>query len=338
MSALGGGHPVPDASSVHAAEELQRFVAAVPAEALLIALVSGGASAMVAKPRDGVTLAAKIAATSRRMAEGASIAELNALRRSLSAVKGGQLVAGAAAPVLSLIVSDVAGDDPRIIASGLTVTASAQLLAESARSEASEASEASSPRAADRFAILAGQDAVARAAAEQLTARGWDVERISAPLVGEVVEVADQLLAALRRHGPPRLSQSAPASALMPALAPRKRAVVAHGEPVVRLPEDAGTGGRAQQLALLLAQRLAGIEGVAALIAGTDGVDGPSLPPAAGGLVDGGTWAALTAAGADGVAALARCDARPALEAAGALLVTGATGLNHADVMILLEA
>lgn len=295
---LVGAHPVPDASSVAAAEELRRFVARVPPEGLLVALISGGGSAMVAAPRPGLSLEEKIAATSKKMAEGASIAELNQLRRALSSVKGGQLVAACAAPVLTLIVSDVAGDDPRVVASGLTLH---------------------DGRPQDRCRVIAGQDAVARAAAAALAARGWPVVLRQEPLVGEVGGAAAELLAL--RAGNPGAAD--------------RVAVIAHGEPVVALPPDAGTGGRAQQLALLLARALDG-QPVAALVAGSDGADGPSLPPVAGGLVDGATWRALGAAGIDGARALARCDARPALAAVDRLLVTGPTGRNHADAMIVL--
>lgn len=295
---LVGAHPVPDASSVAAAEALRRFVARVPPEGLLVALISGGGSAMVAAPRPGLSLEEKVAATSKKMAEGASIAELNQLRRALSSVKGGQLVAACAAPVLTLIVSDVAGDDPRVVASGLTIH---------------------DGRPQDRCRVIAGQDSVARAAAAALAARGWPVVLRPEPLVGEVGAAAAELLA---------LRAGAPGGG-------DRVAVIAYGEPVVALPPDAGTGGRAQQLALLLARALDG-QPAAALAAGSDGADGPSLPPVAGGLVDGATWRALGAAGIDGARALARCDARPALAAVDRLLVTGPTGRNHADAMIVL--
>lgn len=353
--ALAGAHPVPDASSVAAAEQLRALVGRAPEDALLVALVSGGASAMVAKPRAGLTLAEKVARTSRRMAEGAPIAELNALRRSLSAVKGGQLIAAAAAPVLSLVVSDVAGDDPRVVASGLTVSAPAHPLrgstgssppapgsrvvvsgARTMKDEAGEdlsaglgpeLEETAAPwreaREADRVEILARQDAVARAAAQGLRERGWEVTFLEGALVGDVEDAARILTGAV-----------AGAKEQWPE---RRRAFVAYGEPVVVLPEGAGAGGRAQQLALLLARAVARWP-VTALVAGTDGVDGPSTPAAAGAVVDGETWAAIQAAGVDGAAALARCDARAALEAVAQLLVTGPTGINHADVMILLYA
>jgi hydroxypyruvate reductase len=109
--------------------------------------------------------------------------------------------------------------------------------------------------------------------------------------------------------------------------------IVAWGEPTVRLPPDHGTGGRAQQLALLLAKQLHRTDR-AAFVAGSDGVDGP--PPApAGAFVDGTTWGALLAASIDPDLALARCDAGTALRAVGALFTPGPTGINHADIAIL---
>jgi glycerate 2-kinase len=319
VTALVGAHPLPDASSVAAAGALEALVAEAPRSALLLALVSGGGSAMVARPRDGVTLEEKIAATRETMAAGASIAELNALRRSLSAVKGGRLVERAAAPVLTLLLSDVADDDPRTIASGLTISAAARPLDEGWPPPDELEGDA---RRADRYVVLAGQDAAARAAAEALAMKRWIVERRSEPLVSDVAVVAEELASAARWA----CAQG------------RRVAIVAHGEPTVRLPAGAdavGEGGRAQQLALLLAAKLEGLP-VTALVAGTDGVDGPSQPPVAGAIVSGRTWSALAKRGIDGAQAIARCDARPQLAAIDALLSTGPTGLNHADVMILL--
>jgi hydroxypyruvate reductase len=113
--------------------------------------------------------------------------------------------------------------------------------------------------------------------------------------------------------------------------------VVAWGEPTLRVPAVHGEGGRAQQLALVLARRLRGTSR-AAFVVGTDGIDGPppaDRPAPAGAWVDGATWEAIAAAGIDPAAALASCDAGRALAAVGALVVTGATGINHADLVIL---
>ncbi|MCB9575237.1 MAG: hydroxypyruvate reductase, partial [Kofleriaceae bacterium] len=104
------------------------------------------------------------------------------------------------------------------------------------------------------------------------------------------------------------------------------------GETTVRLPARPGRGGRARQLALSVARRLAGRSGWTLLVAGSDGVDGSD--DAAGAIVDGATWAELAVAGVDGDAALAACDAGTALAAVGAAVVTGPTGVNHADLLV----
>lgn len=304
-----GSHPAIDERSLEAAALARALVEEAPAEGLLVALISGGASAMVAEPRPGLSLAEKARRTAAAMASGLPIAELNALRRELSAVKGGKLVAQARAPVVTLLVSDVAGDDPRVVGSGLTIADEAAPLEDDWR-----APTGAPTRSGDRFRVLAGQAAVARAAAAALATCGFAVTALPEPVQGPVEEAAARLVAAVAGQG--------------------RRAVVAFGEPTVRLPDDCGSGGRAQQLALLVARHLRG-QRLAALIAGTDGVDGPSLPPAAGAFVDGESWARLAALGLDGARALARCDARPALAALGALLVLGPTGVNHSDVMLL---
>lgn len=304
-----GSHPAIDERSVEAAALARALVSAAPAEGLVVALVSGGASAMLAEPRPGLSLAEKARRVASAMASGLSIAELNALRRELSAVKGGKLIAPARAPVLTLLVSDVAGDDPRVIGSGLTLSPEAAPLAGDWNLPAE-----APPRTGDRFRVLANQATVAAAAVEALAARGFVVAALPHPLQGTVEETAELLVAAAAGRG--------------------RRAVVAFGEPTVRLPDDRGSGGRAQQLALQLARHLRGGR-LTALVAGTDGADGPSLPPAAGAIVDGDSWVRLQAIGLDGDRALARCDARPALAALDELLLLGRTGVNHADVMLL---
>jgi hydroxypyruvate reductase len=151
-----------------------------------------------------------------------------------------------------------------------------------------------------------------RAAAAALAERGIDAHRIIAPLSGDVGIAAVRLAA----HPDP---------------------IVAWGEPTLRLPPDHGEGGRAQQLALELARLLAGTERCA-LVVGSDGIDGPApagRPAPAGAYVDGKTWDAIAKAGIDPNAALAHCNAGPALAAVGALVITGPTGINHADLVVL---
>ena len=275
-------HPVPDASSVVAAIAAQRLVESCTAGETLVCLISGGTSALVEMPRDGVTLDELVERTSRAMAAGAAIRELNALRTELSAVKGGKLVADCKARVVTLIISDVIGDDPHVIGSGTTI-----------RDNAAPADEAIvvSPMASFGVAI----------------ATGLRAHYLAEPFAADVRDVADMLAAT---------------SGL----------VVGWGEPTVHVPADHGEGGRAQQLALELAQRLRGTDR-SAFIAGSDGIDGPTR--AAGAFVDGSTWDAIAAAGIDGEDALRRCDAGRALDAVGALVISGPTGINFGDVMIV---
>jgi glycerate 2-kinase len=284
-----GAHPVPDERSERAGRALLAFVQAVPADGLLLALISGGASSLAAVPIEGVTLADKVARVRAVMASGAPIEEINRVRTSLSAIKGGKLARACAAPVITLVCSDVVGDDPAIVGSGPTVDAAAP----------------------GRVRVIAGVEELAIAAMLEADRRGIDAAAVGG-VVGDVGAVADELVAAL--DGPHALLALA-------------------GEPTVRLPDPPGTGGRAVQLALLVAKRIAGRAGVAILAAGSDGVDGTG--PAAGAIVDGDTWARLAAAGIDGDAALARCDAGAALAAIGATVVTGPTGVNHADLMLV---
>lgn len=269
-------HPVPDARSVQAAIAAQQLVDSCTADETLVCLISGGTSALVEMPRDGLTLEELVERTGRAMAAGASIRELNALRSELSLIKGGKLVASCKARVVTLVVSDVIGDDPSVIGSGLTIREETHVVA---------------PMAGFGVAVATALRAEYRAD----------------PFAADVRDVADELAAT-------------------------KGLVVGWGEPTVYVPEGHGEGGRAQQLALELAYRLRSTDR-AAFVAGSDGIDGPTR--AAGAYVDGSTWDAIVAAGIDGEEALRRCDAGRVLDAVGALVISGPTGINFGDVMIV---
>ncbi|HTJ43476.1 MAG TPA: DUF4147 domain-containing protein [Kofleriaceae bacterium] len=285
---LVGAHPVPDARSEAAGRALMAFVGSLPASDALLALVSGGGSALAAVPRPGLSLSAKIARVRQAVMSGAPIAEINRVRTSLSAIKGGQLAALSAAPVTTLVCSDVVGDDPRVVGSGPTVAASG-----------------------GRTLVIAGISDMARAAALAAAARGISAEIIDDHVTGDVTAVAARISAEIKRPGP--------------------RLLVFAGEPTLALPPAPGNGGRAQHLALLVARALSGVPDVAFLAAGTDGIDGTG--PAAGAIVSGSTWASLVRP----AEALAAFDSGTVLSAGGAALVTGATGVNHADLMLLLR-
>jgi hydroxypyruvate reductase len=280
--------------------------AARPGDRHLV-LLTGGASALCVSPAPGVTLEQKMAATRALMHAGAPIAELNALRKRLSTLKGGRLAArieARGATVTTLAVSDVQGDDLSVIGSGPTVR---DPVAASAAGVAAEEVDA---------AVVATLDDALAAVVAAGERRGLRVVSLGRSLYGEVAVHAAELAAQLRAvpRGAPTL-------------------VVAGGEPVLRVTGD-GRGGRAQELALRVAQRIVGVEGVTLLAAGTDGIDGPTT--AAGGFADGGTLARIAAAGLDVDRALERNDSYAALAAAGDLFVPGPTGTNVADVVVAL--
>jgi glycerate 2-kinase len=331
-------HPVPDARSVVAGRALDAFVRVPRDTDVVLALVSGGASALAELPI--VPLDDFVAVIRAVMAAGAAIDEINAVRGALSAIKAGQLALASAAPVVTLAVSDVIGDPLAVIGSGPTIgpwlaspgvavddgaagrraRARAVLARHGVTVPAVLASDLPAHRVArsDHAVVIAPMVSAAHAAVRALASRGLAATLRAAPIAGDVTEVARVLAAAVAGPGDGTV-------------------IVAWGEPTLRLADAHGEGGRAQQLALELARRLRGSDR-SALVVGTDGIDGP--PPAtraapAGAWIDGATWDAITAAGGDPAAALAACDAGTALHAAGALVVTGASGINHADLVIL---
>lgn len=333
-------HPEPDERSVAAAEAVLALVESARDPNRILSLISGGASALVELPRGSLE---ELRTTMRGlMAAGAPIAELNAVRMALSKIKGGELAARAHVPIATLAISDVVGDDLAVIGSGPTVLGSGEsdlvalrearrerarvilaehgvrvpvVLGEPARRAGTDDDRAAPDYARPverRARVLAPMSAFASAAHEALSAQGLHGLFTIAPIQDDVASVADELMATLG-------------------------IVVAWGEPTLRLSPDPGEGGRAQQLALELAFRLRGTER-SAFVAGSDGIDGPpprTRPAPAGAFVDGRTWDAIRAAGIDPAAALARCDAGTALAAVGALIVTGPTGINHADLVLL---
>jgi len=288
-TARDAAHPEPDERSLAAGDAAIELVESAGEGDVVLALISGGASALVERPLPGVTLEALRDEVRALMHGGADIRAINAARTRLSAIKGGQLAQRSRAPIVTLVASDVIGDDPAIVGSGPTVA----------------------NRAGDRVAVIAPMELFAHRVWEHIAGHGGWVE-----LAGTVEAAADQLLEILDRTDP---------------------AWVAWGEPTVQIPADHGQGGRAQQLALLVARGLRGTPR-SCFVAGSDGIDGPpprDRPAPAGAYVDGTTWDAIIAAGIDPQRAVERCDAGPALAAVGALVVTGATGINHADIAIV---
>lgn len=313
------GVNLPTPAVVAATEEMLAAVSRLGPQDLVIAVITGGGSALLAAPRPGITLAEKIAVTKRLSAAGASIAELNAARREMSRVKGGGLArACAAGRLIAVVLSDVIGDDLDVIASGPCMspqagTAGAWVTPAGCRVEhrivGSNATAVAAAAAAARSLgyEIVPDDVPAEASAEA-TGRA---------LAREAMRVVD----AFRRDG-------------------RPRALISGGEATVVVPEDHGRGGRNQQtvlatVAALMQDRGEWPAGLVVASVGTDGEDGPT--DAAGGVADAAVAAAIEAASLDVGRALARCDAHPLLEQAGGLVRTGPTGTNVADLRLVLQ-
>jgi glycerate 2-kinase len=329
-------HPVPDQRSVAAGTAALELVRTAGEEDRVVVAISGGASALLEQPR--IPFADFIAVTSAVMAAGAPIRELNVVRSALSAIKGGQLALASKAPVITLAASDVIGDRLDVIGSGPTI---GPWLAGAGR--IIDVGAAAEERRREAIALLEEYridvPAILR---EPIGSRGvtreGDRAEVVSPL-GEVARAARRELAAWRvpARGLDFVMQGNIAE-LAVALAQRveKGPFVGYGEPTLRIPADHGEGGRAQQLALELARHFRGSARVA-FVAGTDGKDGPApraRPSPAGAFVDGTTWHRIVATGRDPDVALARRDAGTVLDAVDALVVTGPTGINHADLVI----
>lgn len=324
---IEAGHPVPDAGSLRAGQRLLAFLAAGPADAHWLFLISGGASSLVEVPIAGVGLAELQRLNRWLLASGLPITRMNALRRRCSLIKGGRLrehLRGRPARVL--LISDVPGDDPAIIGSGLLFPPAdepalepdglpdwlREMLARAPEPTTESASGTAAEAAAVRAEVVASLDRALDAIATAAASAGLAVYRTARRLDGDAERTGQELAEALLR-GPPGVH-------------------LWGGETTVRLPEHPGLGGRCQQLALAAATLLAGRQGSALLAAGTDGSDGPG--DAAGACVDGWTVARGTEAGLDARVALAQADAGRFLAAAGDLLDTGPTGTNVTDVVI----
>jgi len=309
------GLNLPTPAVVAATHEMLGLVAALGPRDLVLAVITGGGSALLAAPRAGISLEDKIAATRRLSEAGADIARLNAARREMSLVKGGGLArACGAGRLIALVLSDVISSDLAVIASGPCHAAAAV------------AGGWTTPRGCRVAQVIVGCNATAvEAAAAAAWSLGYEVA-IDAAVDGEPAEEVGRRLAL---RGLERLGEASRDG--------RPRAVLAGGEAVVHVPRAHGLGGRNQQAALaaLAEVRARAGDWPAGLViasVGTDGEDGPT--DAAGGLIDAAVAGKISEATL--TPALARCDAYPALAASGGLIRTGPTGTNVADVRIVL--
>ena len=333
-----GGHPTPNADSVRAAEAILKSLNAQTASSLVIFMLSGGGSAIAEKPIDDEISLDDLVATYRALVlSGAPIAEINAIRKHLSAVKGGRL-AQAAYPAhqVSLMVSDVPDRTPDALASGPTMADSTsvadcyavlekyklleqfpasvrELFQRHALEETPKSDDPAFVRAR-WWPVLSNKTAVDEAGVAA-TRQGFAVEVDNSCDDWDYERAADYLLERLRK-----LRQSV-----------SRVCLISGGEVTVKV-TNGGAGGRNQQFALYCAQKIAG-ENITVLSAGTDGIDGNS--PAAGAVVDGTTVQKAKAAGFDPATALQTFNAYPLFDALGDAIMTGPTGNNVRDLRIL---
>ena len=333
-------HPVPDAAGLDAAARLMKLVSGLGEDDLVVALISGGGSSLLPAPAPGLDLEAEQAINRALLASGAPIGVMNLIRNQFSTIKGGRLAAASApARVASLIVSDVPGDDPALVASGPTLPlaggrAEARRLAGLYRIDLPAAAakllagETNLPPAIDdkvfarnSVAVIASAALSLEAAAELARENGVEAAILSDAIEGEARDVA-LVHAALARE---IAARSRPF--------PRPVVLLSGGETTVTL-RGKGRGGRNGEFLLSLAIALDGVANVTALAADTDGIDGSE--DNAGARVDGSSARRMREAGIDPQAALANNDAYSAFAAIGDLFMTGPTGTNVNDFRAIL--
>ena len=335
-----GGHPMPNQDSFRAAEAILKLLGNAGPDTLSIFLISGGASAIAEKPiSSAITLDDVIATYKALVLSGAPISEINAVRKHLSAIKGGRM-AQAAAPShqISILVSDVPENALDALASGPTMPDTTTvadcyaiadkhrllpLLPAKVRTLFEERALQETPKAADsafaqsRYLTILSNATALNASVEEAALGGFAVEVDNSCDDWDYADAADHLLSRLRvlRQGASRVC------------------LISGGEVTVKAGKNPGTGGRNQQFALYCAQKIQG-QPITVLSAGTDGIDGNS--EAAGAIADGSTVARAREKGFDADMSLKKFDAFPLFEATGDAIITGPTGNNVRDLRVLL--
>lgn len=316
---IEAGHPVPDAQSLIAGQQLLDFIAALPEGLPVVSLISGGASAVVEVLAPKITLADLQRVNQRLLGSGLDIHAMNRIRKSLSAIKGGRLASYLTGhAVHNLLISDVPNDDLASIGSGVLIPHQATALPDNLPDWLQQLLTQQLPLAAPEcyeniVQHLLTTPATARhAAANAAQALGYAVHEHAQLLTGDAVQTALELVEFLR---------TAPTGLH-----------IWSGETTVQLPENAGEGGRCQSLALAAANQLLEQPNMILLAAGTDGNDGPG--DVAGALVDCETVVRGQAQGLDAVVYLQAANAGRYLHATDSLLITGPTGTNVMDLML----
>lgn len=345
IQVMEAGHPVPDQAGVEGAARLLKLVRGLTSEDLLLVLLSGGASALLPAPVSDVTLKDKQDTTSLLLRSGATIQEMNAVRKHLSILKGGQLAAGSKARVVSLILSDVIGDDLGTIGSGptapdVTTYRDAVRILQSykvwsklptpvrrhlLRGRQGAETETPKPGAAVFRRVthhLVGNNRAAVEAASRICEKeGITPFVLTTELVGEA-KAAARWFGSLARQV---VTRGRPVS--------RPCCLIAGGELTVTV-RGRGTGGRAQEFALAAANEIRGLPNVYVAGFGTDGTDGPT--DAAGAIVDGTTVTQAAKRRLSVPRALSGNNAYPLLKSLKQLIITGPTGTNVNDLYLLL--
>lgn len=325
------GHPVPDENGVRGAKRILDIASQAGPNDLIIAIISGGASALLPYPLPPTTLEQTQRITGELLRSGANIYELNAIRKHISGISGGRLAhAAAPAQMLALVLSDVIGDDLDVIGSGPTVpdrstTADAERILRHYRIPVPALTETPKPGDAVFAAVqnlIVGSNALAVAAAETEARRlGYRTLVLSTFIEGETREVA-RVHAAIAKEV---LATGRPI---------RSRAcVISGGETTVTI-HGSGLGGRNQEFVLAAAIDIDGLDQATVFSAGTDGTDGPT--DAAGAVADGQTIARARKRGLNAAEYLANNDSYHFFNELGDLVKTGPTGTNVADVRLVL--
>lgn len=338
------GHPVPDEAGMRSAREMVHLLRELGPNDLVLVVISGGGSALLTLPREGITLADKQQVTKQLLACGASIEEMNAIRKHLSQLKGGELARVIyPATAISLILSDVVGDRLDVIASGPTVPDSStfadcraivaryalelpeqvrRLFERGLRGEVEDTPKANDPVFEKTFSLLIGSNFLAlHAAARKARELSYNTLILSSAIEGETREIAKMhtaLAKEIHATGNPL---------------PSPACLISGGETTVTL-RGTGLGGRNQEFVLAGALELAGVADTVILSCGTDGTDGPT--DAAGAIADGHTVHRAAKLGMHPAAYLSRNDSYHFFEPLGDLVKTGPTNTNVMDVRLVL--
>ena len=335
---IEASHPVPDDRSAEAAKRILAAVEGLTADDMVIALISGGGSALMVAPAEGMTLADKMAVNRALLASGATISEMNAVRKHLSRIKGGRLaLAARPAKVVSLLISDVPGDDPSEIASGPTVADPSDIetvreivsryaldLPETVRRVLEKGEE--TPKAGDieeDIRLIAAPSLALQAAADEALKLGLTPLILGDSLEGESKDVGAVMAGIALSASRKGLPVKGPA------------VLLSGGETTVTIGKGpAGKGGRNTEFLLSLALTLKGADGIWAIAGDSDGIDG--VEDAAGAMVTPDTLVRIRNAGVDPRQSLVNHDSYTAFNAAGDLVVTGPTLTNVNDIRAIL--